>query len=144
MKVKTINHTKPHWSFWLICILMLIWNVMGCMNFIAQLIPESLQTYRASEQLIIQSRPLWATIIFAVAVFSGAIGCLFLPLRKAFSYSLLIISLLAVVITVIQSLSIGIAQFSSNELIDIVLMPIVIAGFLVWYARYSKNKNWIA
>lgn len=138
------NHTKPHWSFWLICILMLICNTMGCINFIAQLNPESIQAFRASEQLIIQSRPAWATIIFAIAVFSGAIGCLFLLLRKAFSYSLFIISLLAVIITVIQSLSIGIGQFNSSELAGIVLMPIVITGLLVWYAKYSKNKNWVA
>jgi hypothetical protein len=61
---------------------MLIWNVLGCVNFFAQMNPDMVASYRESEQAIIQGRPLWATVGFAVAVFGGALGCVLLLFKK--------------------------------------------------------------
>ena len=41
-----------HWSFWVIVPFMLIWNVMGCMNFIVQMNPDMVASYRETEQAI--------------------------------------------------------------------------------------------
>ena len=60
-----------HWSFWAIGTVALIWNVMGAINFIAQMNPDMLAAFRESERAIIENRPAWATGIFAVAVFGG-------------------------------------------------------------------------
>ncbi|MCH9016029.1 MAG: hypothetical protein IH877_10130, partial [Gemmatimonadetes bacterium] len=72
-----------HWSFWLIGAVMLIWNVMGCINFFVQINPDALASYPESHRAIIEGRPAWATGAFAVAVFGGALGCLLLLLRKS-------------------------------------------------------------
>ncbi len=72
-----------HWSFWVIGTFMLLWNVMGCINFIVQMNPDMVASYRDSEQSIILGRPAWATVAFAIAVFSGALGCLLLMLKKS-------------------------------------------------------------
>jgi len=126
-----------HWSFWVISALMLIWNIMGCINFFMQMNPEMVNSYRETEQAIISGRPAWATVAFAVAVFGGALGCFLLMLKKSVSFYLFIASLLGVVVTMIHTLSAGI-EFGTGEILAIILMPLVVAAFLVWLYREQR------
>ena len=132
-----------HWSFWLISALALIWNVMGCANYFMQMNPEILATYRESERMIVEGRPAWATATFALAVFGGAIGCVLLLIRRSAAIYLFIISLLGVVGTMIHTLTIGI-EFGTGEILGIILMPLAVALFLVWYASFARQKTWIS
>ena len=137
------NLNKPHWSFWVIAIFILLWNVMGCINFLVQMNPEMVSSYRETEQAIIQSRPFWATLAFAVAVFGGAIGCVFLILKKSIAFYIFIGSLIGAVITMVHTLGSGII-FSSGELIGIIFMPVAVAALLIWYSKYSEGKGWVS
>jgi hypothetical protein len=139
MNENTTN--KVHWSFWLISIFMLIWNILGCINFIVQMNPKIVSSYRETEQAIIQGRPLWATVGFAVAVFGGSLGCILLLLRKPAAFHLFVASLIGVVVTMVHSLTLNI-NFGIGEIIGIILMPIFVAVFLVWYSKYVKNRGW--
>lgn len=140
MKDKTKSNV--HWSFWLISAFMLLWNVMGCINFIIQMNPEMISSYRENEQAIIQGRPIWATVAFAVAAFGGALGCLLLILKKSVAFYIFIASLLGVLATQAHTLSIGI-NFGAGELIGIVVMPVAVAAFLIWYSKYAERKGWL-
>lgn len=131
-----------HWSFWLITGLLLVWNVLGCVNFFVQMNPQMLTSYRESEQAIVEGRPLWATVGFAVGVFGGAIGCVLLLLKRTMALYVFIASLLGVIDTMVYSLSIGI-EFGVGEIVGIILMPLAVAGFLVWYSKYTENKGWL-
>jgi hypothetical protein len=133
---------KTHWSFWLISIFMLIWNVMGCINFFMQMDPEMVSSYRETEQVIIQGRPLWVTAGFAIAVFGGVLGCILLLLKRFVSFYIFVASLLGVLIAIGHSLTLNI-EFSTGEIIGIVLMPVLVAAFLVWYSKYVKSKGWL-
>ena len=132
-----------HWSFWVIGAVMLIWNVMGCINFFMQMNPDMLAAYRESERAIIEGRPLWATVAFAIAVFGGALGCLLLLLRKSSAFYLFIASLLGVIVTTIHTLGVGI-DFGLGEILGIVLMPTVVAAYLIWYSKRAENKGWVS
>ncbi len=132
-----------HWSFWIITLFMLLWNIMGCVNFFVQMNPEMISSYRENEQAIIQGRPLWATTGFAIAVFGGAIGCVILLLKKSFAVYLFIVSLLGVLVVTAHSLGVGI-EFGPGEIIGIILMPTIVAVFLIWYSVYAKNKGWVS
>ena len=134
--------SKVHWSFWVISIFMLIWNVMGCINFFVQMNPDMVSSYRESEQAIIQGRPTWATAGFAVAVFGGALGCILLLLKNTTAFYLFVVSLVGVVIATVHSLTINI-NFGMGENIGIIVMPIVVAVFLIWYSQYVKGKGWL-
>ncbi len=136
------NKSSIHWSFGVICVVTLIWNVMGSINFSVQMNPEMLTEYRDTERLIIVGRPIWATVGFAVAVFGGAIGSLLLLLKKSVAYYLFIISLLGVIVTVAHALNVGI-NFGPGEIIGIILMPMVVAVFLIWYSKLTESKGWI-
>ena len=132
-----------HWSFWAITIFMLIWNVMGCINFFIQMNPEMVTSYRENEQAIITGRPIWATVAFAIAVFGGALGCLMLLVKKSIAFYFFIASLLGVVVTMVYTLSVGI-ELGIGEVIGIIILPLMVAVFLIWYSKYVQNKGWIS
>jgi hypothetical protein len=132
-----------HWSFWAISAIALIWNVMGCINFFVQMNPDMVASYRETEQAIISGRPIWATGAFAMAVFGGALGCLLLLLRKSAAYYLFIASLLGVIVTMPHTLGVGI-DFGLGEILGIILMPLVVAAFLIWYSKQAESKGWIS
>ena len=78
------NTARIHWSFWVISIIMLIWNVMGSINFVVQMMnAEMVASMSEIHRAIIEGRPLWATGGFAIAVFAGALGCLLLLIKNA-------------------------------------------------------------
>lgn len=133
---------KVHWSFWLIGIVALIWNLMGSINFFAQMNPEVLAAYRESERAIVEGRPAWATAGFAIAVFGGTLGCVLLLLKRSAAYHLFIVSLLGVLVTMAHTLGVGI-DFSLGEVVGIILLPTVVAAFLIWFARRVQSQGWI-
>ncbi len=137
------NSAGTHWSFWLISTVALLWNVMGVMNFFVQMNPDVLAAYRESERAIIEGRPAWATGGFAIAVFGGALGSFLLLFRKSTAYYLFIASLLGVIVTMSHALSVDI-DFGLGEIMGIILMPLVVAAFLIWYSKLARNKGWIS
>ena len=140
MNDKTVSGI--HWSFWVISTFMLLWNVMGCINFLVQMNPDMVASYRESEQAIISGRPAWATVAFAIAVFGGALGCLLLMLKKSASFYLFIFSLLGVAVTMIHTLNTGF-DFGVGEIVGFILMPLAVAAFLIWYSRYVERRGWL-
>lgn len=134
--------SNTHWSFWLITIFMLVWNVMGCINFVVQLDSDMAASYRETEQAIIVGRPFWATAGFAVGVFGGALGCFILMLKRPVALYFFVASLVGVIVTTIHTLSVDV-NFSAGEIIGIIAMPVVIAAFLIWYAKYVASKGWV-
>ena len=135
-----------HWSFWIIGAVALIWNVMGVINFFGQMNADAFAAMPKAQRAIIEGRPAWATGAFAIAVFGGAVGCLLLLLRKPAAYYLFIASLLGVIVQLIHTL--GIARstinFSPFDISMIILMPLVVAGFLIWYSKRAESKGWIS
>ena len=137
------NVHAVHWSFWVIATFMLIWNIMGCINFFVQMNPDMVTSYRENEQAIISGRPAWATVAFAIAVFGGALGCLLLLLRKSAAYYVFIASLLGVIVTMPHTLGLGI-DFGLGEILGIILMPLAVAAFLIWYSKQAERKGWVS
>ena len=135
-------NTKPHWSFWIISAVALIWNALGSVNFMMQMNPDNIAMYRATEQAIIVGRPLWATAGFGVAVFVGALGGLLLLLRKSWALYALALSLLGALVTTLHSVTVD-AEYGTMEIVVILLMPNVVAALLVWYARVAQGKGWV-
>ena len=135
-----------HWSFWIIGAVALIWNIAGVVNYFAQMNPDALATYREAERAIVEGRPAWATGAFAIAVFGGALGSLLLLLRKSAAYYLFIASLLGTIVTMIHTISIARStiDLSPFEIFMMILMPLVVAAFLIWYSKQAQSKGWIS
>ncbi len=140
MNDKTIG--SIHWSFWVIGAVAFIFNVMGVINYFAQMNADSLASFPELYRPIIEGRPAWATGAFAIAVFGGSLGCLLLLLRKSAAFYVLIASLLGVIVTMMHIF--GVAGFSSFEIWIGVLMQLVVAAFLIWYSKQAESKGWIS
>ena len=135
-----------HWGFWIVSAVALIWNVMGCINFFAQMNADVLATYSETARALVEGRPAWATGAFAISQFGGALGCLLLLLRKSAASYLFIVSLLGVIVTVIHTLSLASStiDLTTAEITGYILMPLVVAAFLVWYSKQAESMGWIS
>jgi hypothetical protein len=131
-----------HWSFWVISVVALIFNVMGVMNYFVQMSADSLASFPESYRPIIEGRPAWATGAFAIAVFGGSLGCILLLLRKSAAFYLFIASLLGVIVTMVHIF--GVAGLSSFEVWMGVLMQLVVTAFLIWYSKQAESRGWIS
>lgn len=129
-------------SFWIIAGVALVWNLFGVMNFFMQMTADP-ATLPEKHRAIIESRPIWSTAAFAVAVFGGAIGCLLLLLRKSAATNVLIASLAGVVIGALPMFSMA-GEFSVFENFMYLLMPAVVGAALVWYSKQAEKRGWIS
>ena len=141
-----IDQTKPNTSFWIIGVLVLLWNLSGMMTFFMEVFitPEALAALPEAERAIYETSPAWMNVVFAIAVFGGTLGCIFLLIRKTIAIQLFIISLAAVLIQMLYYLTMTKAvEVYGLESFIMPLIVIAIAVFLVWYSKNSKAKGWV-
>lgn len=131
-----------HWSFWVVCVFGLLWNIGGAINFIMQTNPEFVASLPDTHRAIIEARPFWATAGFALGVFGGAIGCLLLMLRMSLAFYIFILSLFGIVTTMIHTVNVHLSKisFTMAEIIVMILLPVLVAIFLTWYTRLVLRK----
>lgn len=133
-------------SFWIIAAVALVWNLLGVMAYIMQMTmtEEALLALPAAERALYENVPAWATSAFAIAVNAGALGCILLLLRRAWAVPVLIVSLAGVLVQMYHSLFIArsIDVYGLGGL-SMPVLVVVIAVFLVWYARQAHSRNWI-
>ena len=133
------------WSFWAIGALALLWNVMGVINLIWQINAENLASMPDLHRAMAESRPAWATAAFALAVLGGALGCLLLLLRKKAALPVLIASFAGMIVHMFSYFGITnpAVSFGLSDIILIVVMPLAVAAFLIWYAKRAASNGWI-
>lgn len=131
--------SRTSWSFWIICAFALIWNIMGGINYLVQVIANDLSAYPDAARALIESRPAWATGAFAIAVFSGTLGGVLLILKKPAAFYWYVVSLLGVVVTNIHTFRVE----GATEIWVGSLMSFAIAVFLVWYSKWVTSRGWL-
>ena len=141
--MKLNNITKVHWSFWFISLFGLLWNLGGCINYIMQMNLEFVATLPESHQAIIIDRPLWATVGFALGVFAGVIGGLLLMFRNSLAKHSFMVSLIGIITTMVHTVNVARSKvdFSSGEIIIMIILPIMVAMLLLWYSNIIINKQ---
>jgi len=139
------NTTAPKW-FVILVIVMAIWNLMGVMAFIIQMLmtAEQIATLPEKEQLLYQDIPLWVNIAFGCAVFGGTLGCIALFLKKTIALPILFISLAGALVQMFHSFFIANAfeVFGPGGTIMPIIV-IIIAVYLVWLANNAKTNGWL-
>ena len=140
------NSTKPTISFWIIGVLALLWNITGVVAYLEQayMTVEDLASLPESEQAFYNNLPAWVTAAFAIAVFSGALGCIALLLRKKMAIILFLVSLIAVVVQFVRNVFLqnDMEVTIQNMIWSVVVL--VIAFFLVLYSKKSASNGWIS
>jgi hypothetical protein len=134
-----------HWSFWVLAVFALIWNVLGSLNYLGQMNADLVATMPETHRAIIEGRPAWATGGFAVSVFAGALGGFLLLLRKSAAFYLFVASLLGAMVTMIHTIVVATSKidFSTVEIGVMILAPLMVAAFFIWYSKQAEGKGWI-
>ncbi len=129
------------WSFWVIGAGGLIFNLLGCANFVSQMNAEMVASMPEAYRAIVESRPAWATVAFAVAVFGGALGAVLLLFKKSAAYYAFIASLLGALVAQVPILSM--TDLPVGALVG-GLSQLAVTAFLMWYSMYAKRNGWIS
>jgi len=134
----------PTW-FTVVAAVMLVWNLLGVMAYIAQvtMTPEAIAALPEAQRQLLETTPTWATAAFALAVNGGALGCLFLVLKKNLAAIFLQLSLAGVLVQMFHSffMSKSFEVFDPGEMV-MPVMVIVIAIYLVTLAAKAKARRW--
>jgi len=144
---KTNNNKNiiPKW-FNIAATLALLWNLMGVMAFISQMMmtAEMIAELPQTEQEFYTSVPLWATIAFACAVFGGAFGSLAILMKKTLAEPLFILSLIGVAIQMFNSfvISNSFEVFGPGGAI-MPAMVVIISIALVRLASRARINGWL-
>ena len=122
--------------------ILLVWNLLGVSLFVMDLLVD-LTTLNDAELEFRSRFPLWIKMFNAAAVNLGLLGSIGLVLRKAWSKSVLVMSLISVIIQMYHSFFVANSlDYLGNS--EVILSCIIIAGALtlVWIADFYKGKNW--
>ena len=130
-----------HWSFWVVGVVTLAFNIAGVVNFFSQMNTDTVAAMPDLYRTIIEGRPAWATVAFAVAVFGGGLGCLLLLLRKSAAYYVFVASLLGTVAAHIPFL--GMADLPFEAFVG-GLIQLLVTAFLIWYSKWAEHRVWIS
>jgi len=142
----TNSTTKPTTLFWVIGTIALLWNLMGVMAYLSQayMTNEALSLLPEADQDYYNNIPAWVTAAFAIAVFSGALGCIALLMRKKIATLLFYLSLIGVLVQFVYNFFIQKYMDVSGSRILMPILVIIIAFFLIWYSKKSAQKGWMA
>lgn len=141
--------SKPNALFWVIAIVLgLLWNLMGVGAYLLDKMgsPELLGEMYTPEQMdYINAMPMWATALYAIAVWGGFVAAICMLLRKKLATLLFLISTLAVVVSTIYGLAATnhLEVFGPTESIYFPILIIVIGFFLYFYCKRCVQKGWL-
>ncbi|MGX9354759.1 hypothetical protein ACS3SW_06235 [Roseobacteraceae bacterium S113] len=131
-----MSRQSPSFIFWAIAVVALLWNLIGCWNYIVQSNEEAVARMPEVYQLIISQRPAWATAGFAVSVYGGAVGAILMLMRRRTAVAVFGLSLLGSLVTFYFTFRVlGIEPATASA----VLMSCALV-FFIWL---SDRKGWL-
>ena len=135
----------PIW-FWILSLLAITWNAIGVVAYLGEsyMTAEQFAKLDPAIQDAYNNRPSFIVAAFAIAVFSGLAGSIFLLLRKKLAVPLLVLSFIAVCTQHVYSF--GIAKMHTIVSTFNVVMAIVvflIAFALMIFAVSRKKLGWL-
>lgn len=136
----------PTW-FWVISVILLLWNLMGVTSFVFHSIVmtgDALSELPKNEQALYLEYPMWTHIVFAVAVFSGLLGSILLLAKNKIAKPLFAICLVCVIIQMFHNLFLTTSiEVYGNEAYVMPVLVVLISVFSIWLADKAIKRNWI-
>ncbi len=139
--------TGRPWHLWVVAILTLLWNAIGCLDFIMTQMENADYFENAgftSEQMaFFTGYPTWAALIWGVAVFSPMLGALCLLLKTRLAFACFVVGLLTYVIAMTRQY--GFTEFMtlfpepSYPIFSVIIFVIGLGQVL--YARAMTSRR---
>ena len=135
----------PGW-YWVVAGLALLWELMGCYSYIAQvsMTADEFARMPEAERALMAGAPVWTTAAFGVATWGGLAGAVGLLLRRRWARPLLILSLAAIVVQFTWWLLIARAGDVIGSSVYTMPAAIFIVGaLLVWFSNMAAKRGWL-
>ncbi len=139
------NSNKPSTFFWVISSVAILWNGMGVNQYLQQAYNTDAFKAMYPDEKVMEmavNTPSWVMGAFAIAVFGGLIGSIFLLLRKKIAKPIFLVSLIAIIIQMFYNVFMSGAMDVYGP--GVVIMPIMVIGFaifILWYTKKSETKG---
>jgi hypothetical protein len=132
--------------FWAAAIAALLFEMLGCFFYLVEVKMSSadIAALPIDQRALLEARPGWYYVAFALAVWVGLAGSIGLLLRKAWAPPLLLTSLLFAVLQFSSVLIVPEMRDSTPS--DALAVPIVviICCYAIWQlARQAKRRGWL-
>ena len=136
---------KPPVVFWVAGGLFLLWGLMGCTMYLAEVTMSDKAYEEAFGQDLLAVRdvyPVWGIAAYASAVWSGMLAAILFVLRKRLSAGVFIFSLAAAIIGFIPSFTNSVLRDAAGAGFWVMpLIVVVLGSFEVWYSRKQSAKG---
>ena len=137
--------TQAPWHFWIITIVSLLWNAMGAFDYVmTQTKNEAYMSSFSPEQLsYFYNFPPWVVATWAIAVWGGVLGSIFLLLRKSLAVWMFFISVICMLLTAIYNylLSNGMDVIGDNISLIFTAVIFLIAVLLLIFSNSMRTRN---
>ena len=120
-----------------------LFMLIGCAGYVIDVTtdPASLPL---DQRALVEARPTWQVAAYAIAVWVGLAGSIFLLLRRKLAEPLLLVSLVACVFTFVPYFVVpAVSDLVSTGDIAFGLIITAITWTIFWFARHSKQRGWL-
>lgn len=139
----TTSQKTSTW-FWVLGVLLLIWNAMGALAYLGQhlMTPEQMAILPEDQRTLLEMTPAWATSAFALAVWGGLVAAILMLLRKAFAHLMFMASLFGAVVQMIYNFFIAGAYdiYGPGGLV-MPVMILIIGAYSIYYTGQCKDQG---
>lgn len=135
----------PNW-FTATIIVLLIWNLMGVLNFGMQwtmteadilLLPENQQIFYTKFSLLSKTA-------FALGVFGGTLGCIALLLKKSIASKLFWISFIGIILQANHNLELANGGEMQSTIIGMSSLLIALTILPIYLTKKGLKNNWLS
>ena len=122
----------------------ILFMLIGCAGYVMDVTTDP-ATLELDQRALVEARPTWQIAAYALAVWVGLAGTIFLFLRRKLAEPLLLVSLVACVFTFLPYFVVpAVRDLVSTNDIAFGLVIIAITWTIFWFARNSKLRGWLS
>ena len=137
--------TKTPWHLWVVGIVGLLWSAMGAMDYVMTQTKnvEYMAAFTPEQLDFFYGLPTWIIASWAIAVWGGVVGAIFLLFRKSLAVTLFLVSFIAMVITAIHNYGLSNGLEVIGDTFSLVFSAIIflVALGLYLYARAMEKRG---
>ena len=121
----------------------LLFMVVACAGYLIDVTTDP-ETLPLDQRVVVEARPIWTMVAYAIAVWAGLAGAVMLVLRKRLAQPLLLVSLIAAVVTFLPyAIVAGVRDNITTNDIAVAVAVLVITWTIFWFARHSAQRGWL-
>ena len=136
--------TKTPFWFWIIAVLAIFWNSGGVMDFVMTHTQNEayMAAYTEEQRAFFYGFPLWANIVWAIAVFGAFFASILLLFRTRFAIHVYAISLIGMVLSFAYQYSAEMPEdLHTYSTMAFTAAIWIIAFLLLWFSISMKKRG---